>query len=74
MRGVVQQFVSHDWPVPEFLAAFTSEEQFQRAVEEANRTFAGSRYVRAVCEFAQINVSVVKQHHASALQRFCDPL
>lgn len=72
IRGVVQAFLTRDWPVSEFIATFKTEEQFRRALEEADRTYAGSRYIRSICDFVKTIESPLDQYKKHSLNRYCD--
>jgi hypothetical protein len=72
IRGVVQAFLARDWPVSEFIATFKTEEQFRRALEEADRTYQGSRYVRSICDFVKTIDPPLDRDKKECLDRHCD--
>lgn len=72
IRGVVEAFLTRDWPASEFIATFKTEEQFRRALEEADRTYAGSRYIRSICDFVRTTVLPLEPYKKQCLDRYCD--
>jgi hypothetical protein len=70
IRGAVQLFISSGWPAPEFLKTFLTIEQFRRAMEEADRTYSGYRYIQGICDAAKTNVSLTP-NHMEVLGSYC---
>jgi hypothetical protein len=50
VRGVVAAFVKRQWPFSEFVSTFVTDEQFNRALDEARRSRRGSRFVDKLLE------------------------
>jgi hypothetical protein len=72
IRGVVRLFVENKWPVSEFLSTFLTAEQLQRALEEADRTRAGSRYIRRVCDSIESNSEPVDEVRSQIVKHYCE--
>jgi len=70
VRGVVGIFLEHDWPVSEFVATFSTEEQFGRALDEADRRFYGWRYIKRIRNLSNINSPVLTPSQLALLDRF----
>jgi len=71
IRGVVRLFLERQWPASEFLSTFLTAEQFQRAIEEADRTRTGSRYIKWMCDLTTSDSETVDEVHAQILARYC---
>jgi hypothetical protein len=70
LRGVVGLFLARQWHPSEFLSTFMTTEQFQRAIEETDRTRAGSRYIKWMCDLPP-GPETVNEVHAKILKRYC---
>lgn len=70
IRGVVRLFVDRQWPASEFLSTFRTGEQFRRALEEADRTYRGSRYINGICELSRAGSLTTDTLHAEALDQY----
>jgi hypothetical protein len=70
IRGVVRLFLDRHWPAPEFLAAFTAGEQFARALEEADQTRKGRRYIKKMHKLIAIGSLEADKPHLEALKEY----
>jgi hypothetical protein len=71
IRGVVRLFLDRQWPASEFIDTFQTAEQFHRALEEADMTRRGSRYIRGICDLISAGSLTVDHLRAEALKRYC---
>jgi hypothetical protein len=72
IRGVVHLFVDRRWPASEFVATFRTDEQFRRALEEAERTTTGTRYIRQMCGCLREGSIIVDELHEKILKPYCN--
>jgi len=62
-------FVGNKWPYEYFLVAFSTAEQFSRALSDANRTWSGERYVKGLRDAVSANTLDAGSHHHEIIDR-----
>jgi hypothetical protein len=72
IRGIARLFLDREWSALEFAATLQTEEQFARALDDLDRTFAGARYVKNMCQLRKDGALSLDPARAQSLARFCD--
>jgi len=70
IRGVVRLFVDRHWPASEFLATYAVGEQLTRALEEADRSGGGRRYIKKMRKLIAIGSLGVDKTHLEAVKEY----
>jgi hypothetical protein len=70
VRGAVRLFLDRGWPVYEFVATFQTEEQFRRALMEAEGSARGYRFIVEMCGLLNRGLITVDAIHEQALRPY----
>lgn len=70
-RGVVSLFLDRHWPPSEFVLTFAAGEQLARALDEADGTHKGTRFIKNLCKQIEIGALEVDDAHLEALKAYC---
>ena len=72
IRGVVRRFLDRAWPAAKFVSTFRTDEEFRRALKDADATREGTQYIHQICEFVRAGSIKVDTIRGRALAEYCD--